>query len=191
MNDYSLFINSFERSFTTILVYVDDIILAGNDKEEIDRIKQALNETFKINDLGDLRYFLGFEVPRSKKWIMMNQRKCATELFKDAGRLDCKSANTPISNLVKLSSIRSVPFTNVHTYRRMIGRFMYLTNTLPDITFSGQQLSRLLDNPTIAHYDATIRIFIYIKGAPSLDLFFSSNSFVHLKAFCDSDWGNQ
>jgi len=36
MNDYSLFINSSEGSFTTLLVYVDDIILAGNDKEEID-----------------------------------------------------------------------------------------------------------------------------------------------------------
>jgi len=67
MNDYSLFINSSERSFITILVYVDDIILAGNDKEEIDRIEQALNKTSKIKDLGDLRYFLGLEVARSKK----------------------------------------------------------------------------------------------------------------------------
>ena len=45
-------------------------ILAGNDKEEID--KQALNNTFKIKDLGDLRYFLSLEVARSKKGIMEN-----------------------------------------------------------------------------------------------------------------------
>jgi len=77
MNDHSLFINSSERSFTTILMYVDDIILAGNDKEEIDRIKQALTKTFKIKDLGDLRYFLGLDVAKSKKGIMMNQRKYA------------------------------------------------------------------------------------------------------------------
>jgi len=43
MNDHFLFINSFEGTFTTLLVYVDDIIFAGNDKEEIARIKQALN----------------------------------------------------------------------------------------------------------------------------------------------------
>jgi len=67
MNDYSLFINSYEESFTTLLVYVDDIILVGNDKKEIDRVKEALNKTFKIKDLGDLRYFLGIEVARSKK----------------------------------------------------------------------------------------------------------------------------
>jgi len=59
MNDHSLFINSSERYFTTILVYVDDIILAGNDKEKIDRIKQALNKTCKIKDLGDLRFKKG------------------------------------------------------------------------------------------------------------------------------------
>jgi len=43
MNDYSLFIISFEGSFTILLMYVDDIILAKNDKDEIDIIKQALN----------------------------------------------------------------------------------------------------------------------------------------------------
>jgi len=47
-DDHSLFINSSEGSFTTLLVYVDDIILTGDDKEEIAGIKQALNQTFKI-----------------------------------------------------------------------------------------------------------------------------------------------
>jgi len=76
MNDYSLFINSSEGSFTTLLVYVNDIILAGNDNEEIELVKEALNKTFKIKDLGDLRCFLGFEVG-SKKRIMMTQKKYA------------------------------------------------------------------------------------------------------------------
>jgi len=52
-----------------------------------------------------------------------------------------------------------------------------------------QQLSQLLAKPTIAHYTATIRILTYIKGAPSLGLFFPSNTSTHLKAFCVSDWG--
>jgi len=75
MNNYSLFINSSKGSFTTCLVYVDDIILAGNNKEEIERVKEALNKTFKIKDLGDLRYFL--DVARSNKGLMMNQKKYA------------------------------------------------------------------------------------------------------------------
>ena len=82
MNDHSLFINSYERSFTPLLVYLGDIILAGNDKEEIARIKQALNQTFKIKNIGNLRYFLGIEVT-SKTRIMVNQRKYTLELLTD------------------------------------------------------------------------------------------------------------
>jgi len=46
-------------------MYVDDIILVGNDKEEIERIKQTLNQTFKIKDLRNLKYFLDLEIARS------------------------------------------------------------------------------------------------------------------------------
>ncbi|XP_068472360.1 uncharacterized mitochondrial protein AtMg00810-like [Phaseolus vulgaris] len=188
MTDHSMFINSSEGSFTALLVYVDDIILAGNDKEEIARIKQALNHTFKIKDLGDLRYFLGLEVARSKEGIMVNQMKYALELLTDTSLLACKPASTPIDNHEKISSSGGIPFIDIQAYRRLIGRLMYLTNTRPDITFSVQQLSQFLVKPTISHYTTTIRILRYIKGAPSLGFFFSSNTFAHLKAFCHSDW---
>ena len=82
-----------------------------------------------------------------------------------------------------------MPFTDVHAYRRLIGRLMYLTNTRPDIIYFVQQLSQFLDKPTVTHYNVAIRILKYIKGAPSLGLFFSSSSSACLKAFCDSDWG--
>jgi len=149
-----------------------------------------LNQTFKIKDLGDLRYFLGLEVARSKKGVMVNQMKYALELLKDAGLLSCKPALSPIDNHEKFSSTRSVPFTDIQAYKRLIGRLMYLTNTRPDITFHVQQLSQFLAKPTIAHYTTTIRILEYIKGVPSLGLFFSSNTYAHLKAFYDSDWGH-
>ena len=143
MNDHYLFINSSEESFTALLVYVDDIILAGNDKEEIARIKQALNQTFKIKDLGNLRYFLGLEVARSKKGIMVNQRKYALELLTDVGLLACKPALTPIDNHEKFSSTRSVPFTDIQAYRRLIGRLMYLTNVEQDVLMSPNPRGKL------------------------------------------------
>jgi len=111
------------------------------------------------------------------------------ECLIDASLLACKPTPTPIDNHEKFSSTGGIPFTNIQAYRRLIGRLMYLTNTRPDITFSVQQLSQFLAKPTISHYTAAIRIFRYIKGAPSLGLFFSSNTYAHLKAFCDSDWG--
>jgi len=64
INDHYLFINSFEEYFITLLMYVDDIILTENDKEDIARIKQTLNQTSKIKDLGylNLKYFIDLEV---------------------------------------------------------------------------------------------------------------------------------
>ena len=88
---------------------MDDIILEGNDKEEIARIKQALSQIFKIKDLRDLRYFLGLEVARSKEGIMVNQRIYALKLLTDAGLSACKPALTPIGNHEKFSDTGSVP----------------------------------------------------------------------------------
>jgi len=117
----------------------------------------------------------------------MNKRKYALELLTDAGLLAYKPTVTLMDNLVKLSSTGSVPCTDVHAYRRLIGRLIYLTNIRPDITFPIHQLSQIHDKLTITHYNAAIRILKYIKGAPSLDLFFSSSNYANLKAFCDSD----
>nr|KYP55300.1 hypothetical protein KK1_001509 [Cajanus cajan] len=54
---------------TALLVYVDDIVLVGNNLLEIQRITKLLNDTFKIKDLGDLKYFLGLEIARNKYGI--------------------------------------------------------------------------------------------------------------------------
>lgn len=43
-------------------MYVDDIILTGNDRDEIERFKRLLTEEFETKDLGSLKYFLGIEV---------------------------------------------------------------------------------------------------------------------------------
>jgi len=115
MNDHSLFINFSKGSFTPLFVYVNDIILTKNDKEEIDRVKQTLNKTFKIKVLGDVRYFLVLEIARSKKGIMVNQRKYTLELLTDVSLLASKPAVTPIDNFVKVFSTRSVSFTYVQT----------------------------------------------------------------------------
>jgi len=114
---------------------------------------------------------------------MVNQRKYALELLTDAGLLAYKPALTPINNHEKFFSTGSVPFTDIQAYKRFLFRIF------TDITFYVQQLSQFLAKLTIAQYTATIRILRYIKGAPSLGLFFSSNTSAHLKAFCDSDWG--
>jgi len=63
--DHTLFFHTSTNTFTALLVYVDDIILAGNSITKITRIKHMLDSSFKIKDLGKLKYFLGLEVAYS------------------------------------------------------------------------------------------------------------------------------
>ena len=64
-----------------LIVYVDDIVLIGSDKEELERLKRRLAMEFEINDLGALKYFLDIEFARSKEGIFVNQRKYVLDLL--------------------------------------------------------------------------------------------------------------
>ena len=88
-----------------LLVYVDDVLIACNDKTEIDRFKVLLDDKFKLKDLGDLKNFLGLEVARSNKGIALCQRKYTLEVLNDAGMLGCKLAKTPMEKSLKVSQL--------------------------------------------------------------------------------------
>uniref|UniRef100_A0A2N9IQH4 Reverse transcriptase Ty1/copia-type domain-containing protein n=1 Tax=Fagus sylvatica TaxID=28930 RepID=A0A2N9IQH4_FAGSY len=66
-----------------LLVYVDDIILTGDDTPGITHVKQSLGKVFDIKDLGALKYFLGIEVARSRHGISLSQRKYTLDLLQD------------------------------------------------------------------------------------------------------------
>ena len=74
------------------------------------------------------------------------------------------------------------------SYRRLIGRLIYFTNTRPDITFSTQQLSQFLISPTEKHYIAVTRILRYLKKCPGQGLFFPRQSSLFLSGFSDAYW---
>ena len=75
---------------------VDDIILVGNSLGVFADLKQALHHTFRIKDLGNLKFFLGLEVARSSKGITLCQRKYCLDLLQDANLTGCKPTSTPL-----------------------------------------------------------------------------------------------
>lgn len=79
----SLFIKKTASSFTILLVYVDDIILVGNSLSEFTHIKSIMHSSFKINDLGKLKYFLDLEVTHSQHGISLCQKKYCLDLLSD------------------------------------------------------------------------------------------------------------
>ncbi|XP_059295496.1 uncharacterized mitochondrial protein AtMg00810-like [Lycium ferocissimum] len=163
----------------------------------IQELKSSLHSKFKIKDLGNLKYFLGIEVLRSKTGILLNQRKYALELISDSRLSGAKPVNTPLKANVKLTSVdydehagitNDPPYQDVTAYQRLIGRLLYLTITRPDISFVVQVLSQFTQFPKMSHWDAALRLVRYIKKCPSQGLLISSNSSTTLQAYCDSDW---
>lgn len=95
--DHTLFVkHSKEESITILIVYVDDIIVTGNDCQEIENIKSMMAREFEVKDLGLLKYFLGMEIARSKRGISVSQRIYTLDLLEETGMLGCKPSKTPI-----------------------------------------------------------------------------------------------
>ena len=185
--DYSLLTRKQGKSFTALLIYVDDILITGNDITSIDATKKFLHSNFRIKELGNLKYFLGIEVSTSKNGIFISQRKYALEIIADAGLLGLAPIDTPMERGLKLSD-ESDLLKNSSQYRRLVGRLIYLTISRPDITYAVHVLSRFMHQPQKLHMEVALRVIRYLKGAPGKGLFFSSNNDARLRAYCDSDW---
>ncbi|GJS75302.1 ribonuclease H-like domain-containing protein [Tanacetum coccineum] len=86
-SDYSLFTKKFGDVSIALLVYVNDIIIIGNNLHEINKFKQFLKTKFVIKDLGKLKYFLGIEFLETSSGICLNQMKYCLEIIDEFGLL--------------------------------------------------------------------------------------------------------
>ncbi|XP_077237143.1 putative mitochondrial protein AtMg00240 [Tasmannia lanceolata] len=91
---------------------------------------------------------------------------------------------------LQLNSTHGDVLPDPSTYRRLIGRLIYLTLTRPDIAFSVQALSQFMATPRQPHLDAAHRLLRYIKQSPGQGILLSFSINTQLHAFCDSDWAS-
>ncbi|GJY31754.1 ribonuclease H-like domain-containing protein [Tanacetum coccineum] len=94
--DYSLYTMQNGDKFIALLVYVDDIVIIGNDDAGIKEFKVFLNTKFMIKDLGVLKYFLGIEIVENDLGLCMSQRKYCIELLYEYGLLAARPTDIPL-----------------------------------------------------------------------------------------------
>ncbi|KAF5779215.1 putative RNA-directed DNA polymerase [Helianthus annuus] len=189
--DHSLFILSKKNVTVFLLVYVDDIVVTGNSDDEIKKIKHVLNETFKIKDLGVLKYFLGIEVLYDKKSVCLSQRKYCLELLNEFGYLGCKPISTPIEKSYLVTSKidkNQQLLKSVTGFQKLIGKLIYLSLTRPDISYTIQFLSQFMHSPKEVHLNLALRLLRYLKQSPGKGLSFKKSVKLDLYGFADSDW---
>ncbi|GJT74331.1 putative ribonuclease H-like domain-containing protein [Tanacetum coccineum] len=171
-----------------VQIYVDDIIFGSTKKELCDEFEKLMKDKFQMSSMGELTFFLGLQVQQKKNGIFISQDKYVHEILRKFNYSDVKSASTPTDLEKPLVKDADADDVDEHLYRSMIGSLMYLTASRPDIMFAVCACARFQVSPKTSHLLAVKRIFRYLKGKPSLGLWYSKDSPLELVAYTDSDY---
>ena len=169
-------------------IYVDDIMIKGNDSEEKDKLEQGLKKKFLLKNLGRMKYFLGIVIAHSSNGIILSQHKYILDILTETGFTDCKPAKTPIDGNLRLTLKENEHETNIGNYQRLVGRLIYLSHTCPDISHAINILSQFMHSPRISHLHAAHRVIRYLKGTTRWGLHFKCHSMISLDVYTDSDF---
>ncbi|GJZ06535.1 retrotransposon protein, putative, ty1-copia subclass [Tanacetum coccineum] len=184
----SLFIYLRGDTLLYILVYVDDIIVTGNNKGTIANIICQLGSAFALKDLGPLNYFLGIEIVPHVSDILLSQKKYILELLQSVGLSNCN----PVSSFMVTSSSHSlddsIAFSNPVKYRQVVGSLQYVTLSRSDITFAVNKVCQYMHAPTENHWSAVKWILRYLHGTVEHGMLIRRSSGSTLQAFTDVLW---
>ncbi|GJX84035.1 uncharacterized mitochondrial protein-like protein [Tanacetum coccineum] len=186
--DQTLFIKKQKGDILLVQVYVDDIIFGSTNKELCTGFEKLMKDKFQMSSMGELTFFLGLQVQQKEDGIFISQDKYVAEILKKFNYSDVKSASTPVDLEKPLVKDGDADDVDVHLYRSMIGSLMYLTASRPDIMFAVCACARFQVTPKTSHLLAVKRIFRYLKGKPTLGLWYSRDSPFELVAYTDSDY---
>ncbi|GKV36761.1 hypothetical protein SLEP1_g44855 [Rubroshorea leprosula] len=173
--DTTLFIHKTTRGMVLLLLYVDDMIITGDDIAGVEDLKQSLSQKFEMKDLGVLSYFPGLEVNSSDDGYLLSQVKYDFNFISKAELNDSKSVSTPLEPNVKLTPMDDSLLSNHTHYRQLVGSLVYFTTTRPDIEYVVHIVNQFMAALCSTHYAAVLHIIHYVKGTLFHGLHFSTH----------------
>jgi hypothetical protein len=176
-----------------IALYVDDLLLASNDRKLLDQVKRDISTMFSMKDLGELRFMLGMEVVRDRaaKTIEIRQPAYVDQVLERYGMSDCKPVMTPAQDvLVRATEGTGEPDVG---YMSLVGSVLYpALVSRPDISFAVQALGRHMQASAEAHHAAAKRVLRYLKGTREMGICYGKDVRTGdgelLTGYSDSDW---
>ena len=177
---------------------VDDIFLISHYFANVTASKKTLGVDMKVKDLGVAQFFLGIELRRRQLGmkdgdILLVQEKYVMEILKQFNMLECKSANTPLEPIVKLTVKDSIvddpgkARMEQYPYRQVVGKLMYLAVcTRPYICRAMSELSRFNNNPGKKHWESSMRVLRYLKGTAGVVLMYRKGESKDIWGYVDA-----
>ncbi|KAA8528866.1 hypothetical protein F0562_036221 [Nyssa sinensis] len=161
--DPSLFIYTKGSILCYFLVYVDDLLLTGNDSSFVASIIQQLG-------------------------LFLSQHKYVRDLLSTTSMSGAKDVSTPLSTSQSLHLFDGTPPINSSKFCRVIDRLQYLSLTHPDISFTVNKLSQFMHKPTTTHSTTTKRLLRYLKQTIFHGIQITKAGSLVSTTYSDSDW---
>ncbi|GKC38976.1 zinc finger, CCHC-type containing protein [Tanacetum coccineum] len=181
-----------KRSKTSTLivgVYVDDLIITGTPRKEIDVFKSQMKDKFEMSDLGLLAYYLGIEVTQTGGEITIKQTGYINKILKETSMTDSNDTKIPMDPGTKLVKAEDGNSVDATYYRSLIGSLRYLLHTRPDLSYSVGLLSRFMQDPKDHHLKAVKQVIRYIKGTKEHGIIYKKEGGCKITGYSDSSYG--
>jgi transposase InsO family protein len=186
--DPTLFLKRTGKDLILVQIYVDDIIFGSTSSQLCKNFEVTMKSEFQMSMMGELKFFLGLQIKQLAQGTVINQAKYISDLLKRFDMTGSSSVKTPMTPNIPLHADLSGNSVDQTSYRAIIGSLLYLTASRPDIMYSTCICARYQANPKESHLLAAKRILRYLKGTPSLGLWYPKDSGFELTAYTDSDY---
>ena len=179
-----------------IVLYVDDLCIAGQTREIVDDFKSAITSRFKMKDLGQMHHCLGLRFRfDGHGGVSIDQERHILDMLQRFGMDSANPVSTPLppgTELVAPMDSELLDKAMHRRYREIVGSLLYLSGgSRPDIAVAVNQLSRFMSKPGSLHMSAAKHLLRYLRGTSKLGLSFGSTADDELVGYTDATWGSE
>jgi hypothetical protein len=174
--DPTLFTKTVAKDLFVCQIYVDDIIFGSTNKSTYEEFGRIMIQKFKMSMMGELKYFLGFQIKQLQEGTFICQTKYIQDIHKKFGMNDGKPIKTPMGTNGHLDLETGRKSLDQKVYRSMIGSLLYLCASRPDIMLSVCMCARFQANPKEVYLRAVKRIMRYLVYTPKFGLWYPKGS---------------
>jgi hypothetical protein len=186
--DPTLFTKIIANDLFVCQIYVDDIIFGSTNKSTCEEFSRIMVQKFEMSMMGELKYFLGFQVKQLQEGTFISQTKYIQDILTKFGMKDAKPVKTPMGTNGHLDLDTGGKSVDQKVYRSMIGYLLYLCASRPDIMLSVCMCARFQADPKEVHLRAVKRILRYLVYTPKFGLWYPKGSTFDLIGYSDADW---